>query len=61
MEKIPEDQICQHMLKSYKKVFNAKYKKPKVGYKTGFVETEHYNRIANLNLKVLDIGSVIYI
>lgn len=49
------------MLRSYKKVFLAKHKTPKVGYKTGFAEKEHYNRIVYLNSKVLDIGTVMYI
>jgi len=59
MEKIPENQICEHMLRSYKKLFKAKHKKPKIGYKPGFEETEHYKRVVKLNAKILDYGSVI--
>lgn len=59
MEKIPENQISDHMLRSYKKLFKAKYKKPKIGYKPGFEESEHYKQVVNLNSKILDYGSVI--
>jgi hypothetical protein len=60
MEKPSEEAICSHMIKKYTNLFKTPTKKPFICSKKGFENVEHYNRIVNLNAKILDIGTVIF-